>query len=194
MTDELYDRPLASEKESNAKWSRQGYFVPVEQDVSLGRFDKPASTLQSDKHDRIIDILHQDLDDRQNELDKIFNKERRARRLYERKLALDKGATPVDDSDKALIAINVKKLAEDKEKFANRRLKAALNLKKAQDAITHAKPVEKIDKRVKNISVFLDGSTYTMIWSAVPDYTAKEGIFPDKEPTPYLYCKLKYSS
>ena len=55
-----------------------------------------------------------------------------------------------------------------------------------------ARVTEKVDKRVKNSTVFLQGATFTMIWSASPDYTVKEGLFPDKEPTPYLYCKLKH--
>ena len=190
--DETQDRPASDKKEGSARWTRHGYYVNIEKDLELKRFPKPNMTEQSEKYDEILETLEGDVEEAEESFSKIHKQEKLVKKSIKRRIQLNEGAPPKNNSEKELMAMDMTDLEIKRENLVKRRLKAHSALKKAQDALKAHHTREISDTRVKNKTIFMEGGNWNMVWSAVPDYAGKEGIFPDREPTAPLYAKLKH--
>ena len=94
--------------------------------------------------------------------------------------------------DKVIDEKDLKDLLKQSLKATKHRKKAAKELKQAQDVLNGHSAQEKSETRIKNETVFVDGINLHMIWTHVPDYAGSDGLMPDREPCPPLYCKLKF--
>ena len=193
MADETVDRPVSEKGEnSNHRWSRDGFYVIVDQDVELGRFKKPDLQASNDKYDDMLETLEEDEAEAKEFYDKCRKIEKLAKSALERKESFEQGALVVSDKDKKINAKPLKFFILKKSKASKARKAAAASVKKAQDAVRAHATRDKVETQIKNETVFSDGKSYNMIWSHIPKYAAKDDLFPDKEPTAPLYCKLKF--
>ena len=114
IMDDAFDKPTSEKKDNSSRWSRTGYYINVEHDLTFKRYRKPDVTDQSEHHSNYLETLHADLEEAENEFNKALKAETAARTTLKKREDLDAGVPPKTKMQRKLLQVDIVDLRRKK--------------------------------------------------------------------------------